>query len=751
MRDATTSSASSESTRRASGITQASVQSPQPTVASPVKPHNPQYGEPPSTPPEQVEEIETGSSPANQREMHQKKRRRRSSGIPPMNFNNPDEAFSSSPYSEGSPLGSDPIDVTTEPLSDSSEEENTAMSLDMDLTGQDVTGQSIDLSSPGTDGDSTSSGAKLDEALRQAAAQAGTRGIDFDENGDISMEMATQEITAAFQPWAQRANKRDSVAANRMIAMQDQENENPFSPAFKANFVSQLSKPDQPDETQEMSMDITRAIGGILQQPPAGSSIVENDENGTPTNQRGLKRRRSNANLNAATTAGSPAKRHTSRRSSVRLRRRPSMAAEDPAADDETMDFTMVVGGIKPAAAASQPHDGNRRQSIDTSLGDDTMDFTMVVGGIKSSTEEVDEIAEADDNEDMSMELTVPLDKTILVNPGATGAKLASRSPKQKSPKTPVKATPAKPTPVKTPTPAKGAAKTPTPAKKQKSTTPQKQPRKSPRKTLAPPVFAMETLSSDAQEEVPSGKIIGSDKLIHLDSPAEMRALPSSDTHQAASVASPSTYPVIPPSEIPSTGHVMPTISEEPEITKTLKLSDSIRLLSTPRKATNSSPFKRILDLPKISSTPETSPKKAASPKKAFTPNKAASPLTKSKTPTPKKLKRVRVDSTVPQEEPEQPQSEQAEAQPEEEEDDIERFALEDVLKMMGIKFMDLTTTKRRHTGFPGADMARLADEDEDEEAEQPNLENNVAVALAVVPSLTMFTHVSRPSHTVSH
>ncbi|PVH94958.1 hypothetical protein DM02DRAFT_173275, partial [Periconia macrospinosa] len=69
LRDATSSSAASEATRRASTLSQ-----------------DPASGtdgeEPPSTPPERIEEPEPepGSSPANQRDLHQKKNRRRSSG-----------------------------------------------------------------------------------------------------------------------------------------------------------------------------------------------------------------------------------------------------------------------------------------------------------------------------------------------------------------------------------------------------------------------------------------------------------------------------------------------------------------------------------------------------------------------------------------------------------------------------------------------------------------------------------------------
>jgi len=72
-----------------------------------------------------------------------------------------------------------------------------------------------------------------------------------------------------------------------------------------------------------------------------------------------------------------------------------------------------------------------------------------------------------------------------------------------------------------------------------------------------------------------------------------------------------------------------------------------------------------------------------------------------------------------------------------------ERISLPDFLSMTNIRFLDLTTTKRRATGHPGAEgMFRVGLEADDEDQE-PSLENNVAAAVSIVPMLSMYQHVS--------
>ena len=262
--------------------------------------------------------------------------------------------------------------------------------------GGNATGRSV--ASAGSR-ESTSSNDRLEEALRQAAVQAGTQGIGFDENGDVSMELAGDDITNAFKPWVQR-NKRDSVGLQKLSYMQDQESVNPFSPAFKAEVISHLANRTDGspanDETQDMSMDMTLAMGAVIQQVAQEGMSERVDQ------PKSLKRRRLSSNL---ASQGSPAKRTAGRRSSIR-RRRSSIA--DSAIQDDTMDFTAAIGGIKQIEAHSEA----RRESIETSLDDETMDFTMVQGGIVGTAADEDD---QNADEDLSMEMTATLDKTIEV------------------------------------------------------------------------------------------------------------------------------------------------------------------------------------------------------------------------------------------------------------------------------------------------------------------------------------------------
>lgn len=332
--DSTTSSASN-STRRQSSTTGG--QSPLLDVHSPAPESDP--SEPPSTPPEQLEELLVKASPAHQRDLHQKKHRRRSSGVPPLDVNPSEEnALLSSPFSESSAadIESSPAIVEESINSDESDEDgDTAMSVE-EMTGQ------TDASTES--GSSTRS--SLDERLRQAAHEAGTAGIERDENvDDVSMEMVTDSVTHAFQPFAKSA---EDAKLQDLTSMQDQENVNPFSPAFRKG--TQVKEPQplyQQDETQDMSMDVTTAVGGIVSQEAKKTSPKK-------------PRRKSVA---------------PSRRRSSFGRRRFSEGGST--ADDETMEFTMAAGGI-----LSQQNFG---ETADASLVDEdeemTMELTSVVGG----------------------------------------------------------------------------------------------------------------------------------------------------------------------------------------------------------------------------------------------------------------------------------------------------------------------------------------------------------------------------------
>ena len=297
--------------------------------------------EPPSTPPEQVEELQVAASPAHQRDLHQKKRRR-SSVIPPMNFNNPDE-FSSSPYSGASDDTETQTFVTADEDSDSSSSNDNDLVQDETVTGVDGNDNTIHS----TSGSSTESSGRLEAALRQAANQAGTQGIDYDEHGDITMEMADDEITAAFQPWMKKGKYVPQVLGDPS-ALQDQENLNPFSPAFKANVNRRIP------EEQDGTMEITQAVGHILSTAKEAYASPEQNKRKSVI---GNNRRRSSAGRRRSSGNGS-------------------------VLDDETMDLTTAIGGIEPKQALAQ---GEEQEQADQSVDEDeelTMEFTSVIGGM---------------------------------------------------------------------------------------------------------------------------------------------------------------------------------------------------------------------------------------------------------------------------------------------------------------------------------------------------------------------------------
>lgn len=440
MRDATTSSASSENSRRASSNNGA------PSFAgTPARQAWEPDSDPPSTPPEQADDDDDlPASPEHQRDVHQKKRRR-SSVIPPMNFNNPEDDFSSSPVSDSSvAAGSSDVEEVEDDEDDDGEEsgddgESTAMSLD---TGDNT--MRSERSEESTD-------SSLTARLRQASTQAGTRGIEYDEHGDMSMEIATEEVTNAFKPWAEQSAIPALVPVHLGV-IEDQENINPFSPAFRKSApprpaqqresekdedndddymsmdmtravggILQSTQPENPDQPQDhddtaMSMDITRAIGGILNlQQPVQPSLLDDDTTqnfgdetidfnqavgkiSQPARSRlepthsALKRRLSSTDegspfSSSKSTAQAPQRRNAAQARDAKRRR----SSASSSLGDATMDLTMAIGGIQ---NEKSPLKANRRTSLrkrrssgmSSVMDDQTMDFTTAVGGIRQAT-----------------------------------------------------------------------------------------------------------------------------------------------------------------------------------------------------------------------------------------------------------------------------------------------------------------------------------------------------------------------------
>lgn len=236
--------------------------------------------------------------------------------------------LSSSPFSGSSVGGSDgtqsPVKDVDDADSDSEDfdAESTAMSLD-DITARTSGTAPMD--------DNTSSSERLNEALRQAAREAGTSGVGIVDDNDVSMEIADQEITGAFKPWIQKG-QRISFDMEDMSALHDPENINPHqqSNSYDHTNASDDAEDDY-NENEDLSMEITSAVGHIL-------NNSQNSRN---------------------------------YRKSI---------SEQTNYDEQTMELTKVVGGIEQQQSpAKSDVDSNMYENEEM-----TMEFTSVVGGVLS-------------------------------------------------------------------------------------------------------------------------------------------------------------------------------------------------------------------------------------------------------------------------------------------------------------------------------------------------------------------------------
>ncbi|KAJ5236180.1 hypothetical protein N7489_006271 [Penicillium chrysogenum] len=332
--DDSTSSSAANSTRRASAAPNSQNQ---PGSISPTK-------DAPSSP----AESEFGFSPVRTQDLDQIRGRSSSGG-----GDDGGQDLSSSPFSgssEGSEdtgaqsLAGEEDDGGSSDSDDGFDAESTAMSMD-DMTARSGMSVQSDASS------GSSSSARLNEALRQAAEEAGT---EIDEDGEMSMEIADQEITGAFQPWIKKG-QRQSFDWGDISARHDEENLDPPKNAT----IQGLAESDDIDEDEDLSMDVTNAVGRILGKSPGGRQSM-------------------------------------ARRQSV---------AEESNYGDQTMEMTNVVGGIAQEDSPSKFSEiGNEDEGM-------TMEFTSAVGKIlgkqptssKSDQMNFDQDNESDDGMDMEM------------------------------------------------------------------------------------------------------------------------------------------------------------------------------------------------------------------------------------------------------------------------------------------------------------------------------------------------------------
>jgi kinetochore protein Spc7/SPC105 len=312
MQDSTT---STDSTRRASSL--AAQTHPSADAA-----------DPPSTPPEQIEGLDQ-DSPEDQRNLHQKNRRR-SSGISALDYNNPrdDLTMASSVYSSDSEATEGVTEVHEEIGSDSGSDSD-ADGVTMDLDVDEMTGTSIASAMSARSGFSDEENDTLDDVLKLATRRAETRSIEDEE-----------EVIPSFG-WVKKTGQKPAGAAREQEAQPSPANEDDEDTAAMDMEITKAvggiitSRDDDQDDfrEEEISMDVTRALGGIL--PPRPQTRSE--------------------------------------RSAI------DDGFGDDAVEDATMELTMAIGGIKSGLR------GNNSPELDDDE-DMSMEFTTVMGGVMSTT-----------------------------------------------------------------------------------------------------------------------------------------------------------------------------------------------------------------------------------------------------------------------------------------------------------------------------------------------------------------------------
>lgn len=606
-----------------------------------------------------------------------------------MNFNNPEDDFSSSPLSgdSTSPAGSGTM------VNGSDEEEPT----------------NIDDSPLGSNDDSHSS-ARLDAALRQAAARAGTQKVDLDNDEDLSMILTGDEVTASFKPWVQH------------LLLQTQQSDDPFSQSPLASLET--------GQEDDMSMDITQAVGRIVVQPESHSSpsddlsmeltmplgSIQVDTASEKTDRRmGLKRRASPADA----SQGSPAKRPTGRRASLR---QPVIHDEKLGTEDQTMELTTAFGAIKHQASPWVQKDLKSRHSIGMFRDDDTMDFTVAVGCIKindlaSAVHSVQELAPED--EDLSMEFTNIVGPGIMhFSRGKTALEQDITSLKMLAPTAKV------PTPNESPVRPRItndiSAKPSLPREMARL-----DPMNSPRRPL-------QSISVTSPEH-----LLAQGCVQNSEASPFVRRYSQSPVEPCESISTPSSQYRHAPLHIPPDPVAAPFLErrrsslssvqfgplmksrEEPMLKSAAMLSNSIKLLSTPRKQTLSSPIKRGMTPNKS----QNSQVVVASGYQLPTPQ----PATMRKSMSPIKYVVFGKEPTSAGHD-----ADQGIAGPM---DGVGRVSLQAFLELTRIRFMDLNTTKRRHT------VAPVAFQDKELGEAEETLDEYVVAGACKLPEFELYQH----------
>ena len=261
-----------------------------------------------------------------------------------------------------------------------SDEDETAMTMDL--------GDQTDTMASVRSFASADSSGRLDEMLRLAAQQAGTQGIDFDENGPgVSREEEEEETEEliSFKPWSKKA------APAPTPNLLENENVNPFSPAFHdgINLLAQ-----EQEQTETITMEMTKVVGGIVQAHAPAAEEGKDDQTMEMTMTMDMTR----AGGRILSSNVAP----------------PKFELED---QTETMDITCAVGRILPTQFAPPP---KKRSPTPQSEDDQTMDVTMdmtravgriVPGQVSASLKKIPPTPQSE--EDQTMDMTMDMTRAV--------------------------------------------------------------------------------------------------------------------------------------------------------------------------------------------------------------------------------------------------------------------------------------------------------------------------------------------------
>lgn len=420
--DSTTSSTSPNSTRRGSSAST-------PSFASPYPPHNDSDhrgsdgSEPPSTPPAAPED-EQSASPAHQRDLH-RKQHRRASELPLLTFPEPladdlGDSEMSSPFSGSSAVGDDE-DQTLNTIANTGFRSPRQTLIDGIL--EDIVADDDDQEETMMSNVSESS-ARLQSALREAAQQSGKT----DEDGDATMEL-TQESMVIFKPWVRPGQALPEVTG----AFEPEQKEIPIDPSLLDHTIqSQPSTPGSKSGADE-DMSFTQALGFISTKP---------HKEATASPQRNRKsilgRRRSLRQSMAPSIFADETMDFTSASLGGIQSQSPGTGSDGKSSsgnedDGVTMDLTMAVaGGIIQS--------GIRNAQQAEEQDDDTqMDMTVAIGGIQGMNTGI-ATEEPEQTMDIDMDVTMPIGR--ILRPTSENIITASRgsTPQKGQPTTPVKA-----------------------------------------------------------------------------------------------------------------------------------------------------------------------------------------------------------------------------------------------------------------------------------------------------------------------